>query len=160
MEQVLERLIYNVEQSEDYRQLEQQRPHTRHRTVMLSLIQRGLCVDERILVVDILKAKRIELRLHLDHLDGVFLHEHRYREHDYLRAEGENYNGYPVVTSEEIIQKTHKVAERRTNYGIDYLHALLPFGADMDSSTEILDLLSLLGKHAAKLAIFANERSV
>ena len=127
---------------------------------MLSLIQRRLRVDERILVVNVLEAERIELRLHLDHFDGVFLHEKGYRKHDHLGAECENNNSYPVVTSEEIIQKTHKVAERRTNYGIDYLHALLPFGADMDSSTEILDLLSLLGKHAAKLAILANERSV
>ena len=30
----------------------------------------------------------------------------------------------------------------------------------MDSSTEILDLLSLLGKHAAKLAIFAQQCGV
>ena len=118
---MLERLVHHVEKSEDYRKLEKKRPDARHRAVFFFLVKRGLSVNICVLVVHILISQRVELRLHLDHLDRVLLNEKRYGEHNDLGYQRKQDYRKTVIV-QEAIAETHHIPERRSHDRIYNFH--------------------------------------
>ncbi len=124
MKQMLQWLVYHINQSEYDGKLQKQRPYTRHGTVFFSFVQRGLCIYKSILIINILIFQRVQLRLHFYHFDGVFLYKQGDGKHYNFCEQGKENDGDSVI-AEYFVAKPHEPAKRRADNRVYNFHWIL-----------------------------------
>ena len=131
MQNVLERTVYDVDQAEQNRHLDQQGQTARHWVVVLLLVKLHHLFIESLLIIGIAFLYCFHFGLKLDHRQAVFMLLNRKRIEQQPDQQREQHERDKITDRavvgkqvDKLITGPHDVAERRADYIINELHDL------------------------------------